>query len=192
MRCHSVSSIRRPLSSLTILPLLSRLGREVARLKWVILVPPWVVRASGVAPTLPARMTRFCMSRFLFWVPKGASLRLTPEKGGHGRCFHRSASAAQGNPDTRGGAGSRGTRQLGPKGSGLEGPNDRLRDQVKKKGWWLWFYEPRNRCRNLALSPRHVPARQRPHNRPSALFPPWTVVRSEETATLTATDIMAV
>ena len=83
------------------------------------------------------------MSRFLFWVPKGPSLRLTPEKGGHGRCFHRSASAAQGNPDTRGGAGSRGTRQLGPKGSGLEGSNDRLRDQVKKKGWWLWFYETR-------------------------------------------------
>src|SRR3546814_5032655 len=33
IRCHSVSSIRRPLSSLTTLPLLSRLGREVARLK---------------------------------------------------------------------------------------------------------------------------------------------------------------
>src|SRR3546814_8703093 len=57
-------------------------------------------------------------------------------------------------PDTRGGAGSRGTRQLGPKGSGLEAPNDRLRDQVKKKGRWLWFYEPRNRCRSSALSPQ--------------------------------------
>ena len=83
-------------------------------------------------------------------MPKGPSLRLTPEKGGHGRCFHRSASAAQGNPDTRGGAGSRGTRQLGPKGSGLEAPNDRLRDQVKKKGWSLGFYDTRNRCRNHA------------------------------------------
>src|SRR3546814_7995607 len=44
----------------------------------------------------------------------------------------------------------RGTRQLGPKGSGLEAPNDRLRDQVKKKGWSLGFYDTRNRCRNHA------------------------------------------
>ena len=58
--------------------------------------------------------------------------------------------SAQGNPETRGGAGSRGTRQLGPKGSGLEAPNDRLRDQVKKKGWSLGFYDTRNRCRNHA------------------------------------------
>src|SRR3546814_6735492 len=59
--CHSVSSRRRLLSSLRILPLLSRLGREVARLKLVILVPPVVVRLSGEAPTLSARMTRFCI-----------------------------------------------------------------------------------------------------------------------------------
>jgi hypothetical protein len=43
-------------------------------------------------------------------------------------------ASAQGNPEARGGAGSRGTRQLGPKDRGLEAANGRLRGQVKEKG----------------------------------------------------------
>src|SRR3546814_6698210 len=61
IRCHSVSSIRRPLSSLTTLPLLSRLGRHVARLKWVILVPPWVERARSEEHT--SELSHYCANR---------------------------------------------------------------------------------------------------------------------------------
>lgn len=67
--------------SLIILPSLSRFGREVARLKLVILVPPWVEGVSGALPTLPARMTRFFMTRILLFAG-GSSPRLNTVKGG--------------------------------------------------------------------------------------------------------------
>ena len=54
---------------------------EIARLRVVILVPPWVVRVSGVAPTLPARMTRFCMFEVLLSAG-GSSPRLNTVEDG--------------------------------------------------------------------------------------------------------------
>src|SRR3546814_10641591 len=90
-RSHSVSSSRRLLASRRILPLLSRFGREVARLKCVMRVPPWVVRASGVAPTLPARMTRFCMAGVPSnWV-QGTVPSTDPRPRRTGRIIHRQA-----------------------------------------------------------------------------------------------------
>ena len=43
-------------------------------------------------------------------------------------------ASAQGNPETRGGAGSRGTRQLGPKDRGLEAANGRLKGSGEREG----------------------------------------------------------
>ena len=88
------------------LPSLSRFGREVARLKLVILVPPWVVRVSGALPTLPARMTRFFMTRFLLFAG-GPSPRLNTVKGGQDGGSTGAAQDAEGNPDRRSSAGSR-------------------------------------------------------------------------------------
>src|SRR3546814_16734822 len=115
MGCHSVCSMRRLLSSLRILPLLSRLGGEVASLQLVILVPPVVVRLSGEAPTLPARMTRFCIIEVPCFGAQGIIPSTEPRKRRPGRGFHRGRASGQGTLGPRGGAGSRGTRQPGPK-----------------------------------------------------------------------------
>src|SRR5215469_2486857 len=53
MRCHSVCCLRSPDSSFQL--------REVARVKLVTEVPPWVWRVSGSWPMLPERIARFCM-----------------------------------------------------------------------------------------------------------------------------------
>src|SRR3546814_3520715 len=84
-----------------ILPALSRVRREVARRNWVILVPPWVVRVSGVAPTLPARMTRFCISRFLFLLRRGFVPSTEHRQRRPGRPLHRSAKRV-GEPRSKG------------------------------------------------------------------------------------------
>src|SRR5690349_21594676 len=49
-RCHSVRSRRSP-------ELRSFQFSDVARLRWTILVPSWVLRVSGSRPRLPIRIT---------------------------------------------------------------------------------------------------------------------------------------
>ncbi len=51
-----------------------------------------------------------------------------------GRRLHRAAQTREGNPVARSGAGSRGTRQLGPKTGGLEPADGRIRSFSKERG----------------------------------------------------------
>jgi hypothetical protein len=57
-----------------------RRGREVAGVKSVILVPPWVGRTSGLRPMMPAVMMMFCMASTSCFPSLEASLRQDPEK----------------------------------------------------------------------------------------------------------------
>ena len=65
----------------------------------------------------------------------GPSPRLNTKKDGQDALPTESAQTRQGNPDQRGGAGSRGTRQLGPNDRGLGRVDGRIRSFRKERGW---------------------------------------------------------
>lgn len=67
--------------------------------------------------------------------PEGSFPRLNTAEDGQDGLSTESAKTRRGTCDQRGGAGSRGTRQLGPYDRGLERTDGRLRSFRKERGW---------------------------------------------------------